>query len=151
MPKHDNSMYTDDVFALVDIYGESDDDGKAALAKKYPNIDFEALVSDDDFMNEVAASFTPKIKNPWAKILKYAIYISLITAIISGIANLLWGVAPMALTTGIGFFSPIILGLTSILVMLAAAMIFIKMANDISNTAKDTAEIKELLKNQGKK
>jgi len=143
---------------LVLKYINSGDFGKRDIAKKYPHIDFEKLAAEkqayhtelDMKANEDKKQYSSNSarqidsNNIWIKILEAAAWVSFVVSIIFALVFSIMS----AEASGLIAFG-IFVGLSlAALVLLAVIMVFINIAKDISCTSKDTAEIKEILKNK---
>jgi len=159
VPEHVSRKVTQEVLELVKAYANQGDFGRSTMAKKYPLIDFNGLLADDELMQQLnikqianeeahtADSYKPDAKtrsgNVWTKILEISAYVTFVATVIGGIISAIL----LADTLGAGIaFVVFLLSVVGALLVLAVIMVFLQMAKDICGTAKDTAEIKELLK-----
>ena len=169
MSEHESSKKSNELFELVDSYMSLGEYGQKDMAKKHPHIDFKKLTADADFMQQLSAwsgktyvhaahaahaahavhAGSTEIKshggNTWTATLEIVAWIIFAVSFIAGIIG-----AAILGTAGEGFMAFLILVVSAIsaFITLAVMMVFLQMAKDISSAAKDTAEIKELLKNK---
>ena len=144
-----------EVLLLLAEYANSDDFGRRELEKKNPHIDFKKLVADTDLVRrakweENEAGNTPTTANSrsgnnWISVLEISAGFFVIVSIIAGIAS---AVFAAEIFGGAIAFVIFIVSAASAFIVLSAIMVFLTMAKDISRTAKDTAEIKEILKSK---
>ena len=158
MSEIETNKLTDEITALVNNYANQGDYGRSKMANKYPHIDFTRLLAERMVEQEriqAAADVEPpptqylanaeddQDESIWIRILR-------ITASISFSATIIFGLVITAeyvnsSSMGMAVFV-IVVSTISAVIVLAVIMVFINMAKDIASTAKDTAEIKELLK-----
>ena len=160
MSEHGSGKRTEELFALVVSYEEQGEFGRDNMTKKHPHVDFKKLIADAEFMQQanewklarakaheahtVSATSGSDNGNIWTTVLEWAAWFTFCAAVGGGFSNarLIMDFADSFMLAFIVFAVIAAIGFLS----LAYAMIFIQMAKDISRTAKDTAEVKELLK-----
>jgi len=132
---------------LLNEYMSLGEVDKVDMAKKYPSIDFNRLAHEriQERLAATPASTPVEGGNKWASILQVA------TWVIFGFFAL-FGIVGIGLTASTGTLGPAIFAFLPMVgflfIWVAVSMVFVHMAKDISRTAKDTAEIKEILKNK---
>jgi len=138
--------------ALLDVYLSLGEVGRKDMEKKYPYLDFNELMFEREQRElkergEInnAQSVHSSGSSAWIKILQVAAWL------IFGIMSF-FGIIGFAMTVTASTILPALLILVTTvgggLVALAATMVFLNLAKNISQTAKDTADIKEILKNK---
>jgi len=154
----------ENILDLLDVYSSAGEVARYEMAKDYPHIDFNKLNTarnspDIDFkevIEDEGFTYTPPVKveynndnvqsgNIWIKVLEFAAWLSAIITIGAGIISA--GAFSDLFGGGVAF-AVFLISASSALIALAGIMVFLNMAKDISNTAKDTSEIKEILKNR---
>jgi len=141
-------MVEHETTALVEEYAKLGEYGRIGMAKKYPHIDFESLIADLKSVvveNNIVDDENSHKEYDWTKILETITYITFATALLGGgiFSLIIFSVGGFGGAFALFFFTVSVLGA---FLLLAVLMVFIQMAKDISGTAKDTAEMKELLK-----
>ena len=145
-----------EVLLLLAEYENSDFFARGKLARKNPRIDFEKLMADTDLVERAKAlkKVEPEVGNAptvansrsgnnWIGILEGVIWIFFFISIVASIASAIFAADIFG---GAIAFVIFIVSAASAFILLAVIMVFLTMAKDISRTAKDTAEIKEILK-----
>lgn len=153
-----SEMKSKEVLELVEKYVNSDDLEKNELEKRNPHINFQELVEDVDVMWQVwemsnenddiprertMTTANSQGGNSWINILSTAAVISFCVSIIGGLVSALIVADSLG---GLAAFAVFLMMAVGAFIVLAVIMVFLTMAKDISRTAKDTAEIKEILK-----
>ncbi|MDR2183332.1 MAG: hypothetical protein LBE55_04085 [Clostridiales bacterium] len=149
-----------EMLLLLAEYANSGDFGRNELEKKNPHINFRELIKDADLVRKakearladsaakarnIGASVSSQVGNIWIGILALVSWIFFVIAVIGGIYSALFLYEIFG--GGVAFVIFLISTATAFII-LAVIMVFLTMAKDISRTAKDTAEIKEILKNK---
>ena len=164
MSEYGSGKGTEELFTLIESYAEQGEFGRSNMAKKHPHVDFKKLITDAEFIQQVnerrftygkapikveraaahSISNGSSSGNIWTKILETVAWVTASVTIGGGISSAytIWEF------TGNSLLALVSLTFTAAVTVLVFAnvMVFIQMAKDISRTAKDTAEVKELLK-----
>ena len=135
----------EDLKALLDSYSNSGDYAQKDMKKKYPHINFDKLIAEARGETYKAPTSNGSSSgNIWTTVLEWAAWATFFAAVGGGFSNASL-VRDFTDNTMFAFITFVVISAIGFL-SLAYAMIFIQMAKDVSRTAKDTAEIKELLK-----
>jgi len=154
MPENVKQELTSEVIELVKAYANQGDFGRGIMAKKHPFVDFNALLADDAVVRQLDLGNAPKVVVQagnsgivtgnagvtWHKIAEIAAYVIFVIAVIGGI------VAAVLYADVFGVLGAVVLFVVSLvgaLLVLALIMVFLQLA-------KNTGEMKELLKEQCK-
>jgi uncharacterized membrane protein len=143
-----------EIIRLVEEYAKSDESTRGILEKKHPHINYKGLMADANVMQRVREAKeldgihiaqNSQDGNIWISVLEVVAWLLFIVTIAGGI----FGAVSLSEITGGGFaFLIFLISAISALIILSAIMVSLTLAKDISRTAKDTAEIKEILKNK---
>jgi hypothetical protein len=148
---------------LVREYADAHEFYKSHLEEENPHVNFKELMANPDFMQEVEKTRPmPSVQpntgatanlhsrntqggNNWIGFLEIAAWISFLITVVSGIIS---AVSLSEIFGGGIAFVVFLVMVASAFLILSVIMVFLTTAKDISRTAKDTAEIKEILKNK---
>jgi len=146
MTDENKTTSNEDLSALFTEFINTGEFGRNEMQKKYPHINFYKMLEDHNASRmKMQEAQTDGPNSGWFKVLMVTAWTIFGFTVLAGImtfgASMLvgWGgifMGIFALVFTVGF------GLAAV----AVTMVFINMARNILSTAKDTAEIKEILK-----